>query len=483
MRIWRTFILTSLTLLSLLLSGCYSVARENISIKATLAAMQDQMAGGHMMGQSTAAAPAQQVSGPADVSFTLTTSSDGHNLVFIGVGGEIDGLVNPTLVVEPGQVVEIILINGQATEHDLRIDEFGVETGAVVALDEQKSITFVAGEAGSYSYYCSVPGHRAAGMEGKLQVGAGEAASAASIIKNPADLPAGVGARAPQLVQVELTAQEVEGQLAEGTTYSYFTFNGTVPGPFIRARVGDTVEVTLNNETDNAFTHSIDLHAVNGPGGGAVYTQVAPGETKVFTFEALNPGIYVYHCATPSVPHHIASGMYGLVLIEPAGGLPPVDREFYVMQGEIYSQEPYNTAGHLTFSEEKLADEQPEYFVFNGAARGLAAGDNMLTANVGETVRIFIGVGGPNYTSSFHVIGEIFDRAYPFGSITSPALTDVQTVSVPPGGAWIVEFTVDEPGDYVLVDHALSRLERGLVAMLHVEGTESIDVFHDGPAN
>jgi nitrite reductase (NO-forming) len=291
-----------------------------------------------------------------------------------------------------------------------------------------------------------------------------------------------VGARGPQLVQVELTAQEVEGQLAEGTTYSYFTFNGTVPGPFIRARVGDTVEVTLNNETESAFTHSIDLHAVNGPGGGAIYTQVAPGETKVFTFQALNPGIYVYHCATPSVPHHIASGMYGLILIEPAGGLPPVDREFYVMQGEIYTEQPYGTAGHLTFSEEKLSSEDPEYFVFNGSARGLASGDNMLTAEVGDTVRIFIGVGGPNFTSSFHVIGEIFDRAYPFGSITAPALTDIQTVSVPPGGAWIVEFTVDEPGDYVLVDHALSRLERGLVGMLHVEGSADSSVFHDGAA-
>ncbi|MEX2162483.1 MAG: copper-containing nitrite reductase [Anaerolineales bacterium] len=434
-------------------------------------------------------APAEQPSdigadlGPADVEFTLITSGDGHSLVFKGVGGDIDGLINPTLVVDPGAVVQITLINGQATEHDLVIDEFSVASGSVVQLNEERVVTFVADQEGTFAYYCNIPGHRAAGMEGKLQVGeASQAAAGASVIKNPADLPGPIGDRAPQLVQVELTAHEVEGQLANGATYPYFTFNGSVPGPFIRARLGDTVEMTLNNETDSAFTHSIDLHAVNGPGGGAVYMQVPAGETRVFTFQALNPGIYVYHCATPSVPHHIASGMYGLILIEPEGGLPPVDREFYVMQGEIYTAEDFGSSGLLTFSPEKMADEAPEYFVFNGAAGALASEGNMLEASVGETVRIYFGVGGPNFTSSFHVIGEIFDRVYPFGSLTSTPITDVQTISVPPGGAWIVEFTVDVPGDYILVDHALSRLERGLVGILHVEGPANPDVFHEGSA-
>jgi nitrite reductase (NO-forming) len=283
-------------------------------------------------------------------------------------------------------------------------------------------------------------------------------------------------------VQVELVGQEVEGQLANGATYPYFTFNGTVPGPFIRARVGDTIEVTMRNEMDSAFTHSVDLHSVNGPGGGAVYTQVMPGETKVVTFQALNPGIYVYHCATPSVAHHIAGGMYGLILIEPEGGLPPVDREFYVMQGEIYTAEDFGAKGLLSFSMDRMLDEDPEYVVFNGAASALAAEPNMLTANVGETVRIYFGVGGPNFTSSFHVIGEIFDRVYPFGSITSDVLTDVQTITVAPGGAWIVEFTIQVPGNYILVDHALSRLERGAVGILQVAGDESPTIFKEGPA-
>ncbi|MEX1248053.1 MAG: copper-containing nitrite reductase [Anaerolineales bacterium] len=445
-----------------------------------LAARVDELAG------PAATQPADTPAdlGAADVEFTLITGGDGHNLVFKGVGGDIDGVVNPTLVVDPGSVVQITLVNGQPVEHDLAIDGFNVSTGSVTQLNEERTITFLADQEGTFDYYCTIAGHRAAGMAGKLQVGAAaEAAAGTSVIKNPSDLPGPLGARGPELVQAELVGQEVEGQLASGATYNYFTFNGTVPGPFIRARVGDTVEITLRNEMSNAFTHSVDLHAVNGPGGGAVYTSVAPGETKVFTFEALTPGIYVYHCATPSVPHHITSGMYGLILIEPEGGLPPVDREFYVMQGEIYTAEDFGSQGLLTFSPEKMADESPEYFVFNGAASALASGDNMLMASVGETVRIYFGVGGPNFTSSFHVIGEIFDSVYPFGSITSEALTNVQTITVSPGGAWIVEFTLQVPGDYILVDHALSRLERGLVGILHVEGDPNPDVFHEGPAD
>ncbi len=474
-----------LAVLSLLLSGCYSIEREQTSIRATLAVMQDQMSGDHPMGEmhTTPVPQAETPDGPADVSYTLTTGTAGHNLVFIGVGGEIDGVHNPTLLAQPGDIVEITLVNAEAVQHNLQIDEFGVDTGPLTGQGEQQTIKFVADREGSFTYFCIVPGHQAAGMQGTLQVGSGESTAAASVVKHPADLPAPVGARGPQLVQAELVAQEVVGQLAEGTTYQYFTFNGTVPGPFIRARVGDTVEITLRNETGSTFVHSVDLHAATGPGGGGEVTQVQPGETKTFTFTALNPGIYVYHCATPSVPHHIASGMYGLILIEPAGGLPPVDREFYVMQGEIYTTEPFGTLGQLTFSHEKMSNEDPEYFVFNGAAAALAAEPNMLTANVGDTVRIFVGVGGPNFTSSFHVIGEIFDRAYAFGSLTAAPLTDVQTISVPPGGAVMVEFDVEYPGHYVLVDHALSRLERGLVGMLQVNGPADPNIFKEGPAN
>ncbi len=471
--------------LALTLAACSPEpsALEQQAAQATAAALQTASAPTSTPAPATEAAPSTSegmahTAEEATVSYTLVTSSDA-GLAFVGRGGEIDGVVNPTLTANPGDTVSITLINGDGIEHDLAIDEFGVSTGKLTQVDQQATITFAVEQEGEYVYYCTVPGHRQAGMWGTLRVGnpQSQAAVGENIVHHPADLPPPIGEREPQTVRVTLTTQEVEGQLADGTTLTYFTFNGTVPGPFIRVRVGDTVELHLRNATGNTFTHSIDLHAVTGPGGGAIFTQTKPGEETSFTFKALNPGLYVYHCATPSVAHHIANGMYGLILVEPEGGLPPVDREFYVMQGEIYTAQPFGTLGHLDFSMEKLLAETPEYFVFNGAAGALTLDQNALRANVGETVRIFFGVGGPNFTSSFHVIGEIFDRVYPFASLTSPPLTDVQTISVPPGGAAVVEFKLEVPGRYILVDHALSRLERGLAGYLYAEGEENAEIF------
>lgn len=304
---------------------------------------------------------------------------------------------------------------------------------------------------------------------------------AVSIVQDPLAVPASVGDRAPQHLQVGIEAVEVSGKLANGTTFTYWTFDGKVPGPFLRVRVGDTVELQLKNHADSIFPHSIDLHAVTGPGGGAAVTQVLPGDEKSFTFKALNPGLYVYHCATPMVAHHITNGMYGLILVEPEGGLPPVDREFYVMQGEIYTQDAFGQRGHHTTDIKKLLSEEPEYFVFNGAVGALTE-EYPLKANTGETVRIFFGVGGPNFTSSFHVIGEIFDRVYDQASLTAAPLTDVQTTLVPPGGAAMIEFAVDVPGKYILVDHALSRAERGLAGFLFAEGPDNPEIFHSDEA-
>lgn len=295
------------------------------------------------------------------------------------------------------------------------------------------------------------------------------------VIRDASDLPPPITRRNPETVRVHLDTVEVMGQLADGTTYRYWTFNGKVPGPFVRVRVGDTVEVTMKNADDSLMMHNVDFHAVTGPGGGAGATLAAPGESKGFTFKALQPGLYVYHCATPMVTQHIANGMYGLILVEPEEGMSKVDREFYVMQGEIYTEEAFGTEGEATESIDKLLAETPEYYIFNGAADALA--HRPLKAKTGETVRIFFGVGGPNKTSSFHVIGEIFDRAYPLASITSAPMTDVQTITVPPGGAAVTEFKLDVPGRYILVDHALSRMERGLKGVLVVEGDENPQIF------
>jgi nitrite reductase (NO-forming) len=325
-------------------------------------------------------------------------------------------------------------------------------------------------------------------MEGKINVGGVKAPvvklpPSVSIARAATDLAGPVPAGPPRVVTIDLEAVELIGRLANDTTYNYWTFNGKVPGAFMRVRVGDTVHLNFKNHADSRMIHSVDLHAVTGPGGGAVMTQTHPGESKSFQFKALNPGLYVYHCATPMVANHISSGMYGLILVEPVGGLPKVDHEFYVMQREIYTDRAFGQRGHDEFSVEKLLAERAEYFVFNGAVGALTT-EHPLKAKVGDTVRIFFGVGGPNATSSFHVIGEIFDRVYAEGAMGSNIATNVQTTMVPAGGATIVEFKLEVPGRYILVDHSLSRLERGLAGFLVVEGRENRDIFHgpDGPS-
>ena len=252
--------------------------------------------------------------------------------------------------------------------------------------------------------------------------------------------------------------------------------SSTVPGPMLRVRVGDTVNINLKNAPESSHIHSGDFHAVTGPGGGAAVNQVAPGHTKSFSFKALAPGLYVYHCATPMVAQHITNGMYGMILVEPEGGLSAVDREYYVMQGELYTTQRHGSAGLQEFSLEKLLDERPEHMMFNGSMDALSATHKM-ESNVAETVRIFFGVGGPNLVSSFHVIGEIFDRVYDQASLTSPPLTDVQTTLVAPGGATMVEFKTEYPGKYILVDNALSRAEKGLVGILTVNGEADDTIF------
>jgi nitrite reductase (NO-forming) len=277
-------------------------------------------------------------------------------------------------------------------------------------------------------------------------------------------------------VIVRLEVVETEMLIAEGVRYTFWTFGGKVPGKFIRIREGDLVEFHLDNHPNNKMPHNIDLHAVTGPGGGAASSLSAPGHSSVFSFKALNPGLYVYHCATAPVAMHVANGMYGLILVEPKEGLPKVDREYYLMQGDFYTKGPNGQPGLQPFSMVKAIDERPEYVVFNGAV-GSVTGDKALQARVGETVRLYFGVGGPNLTSSFHVIGEIFDRVWPEGNMALVS-RDVQTTLVPAGGTTIVDFKVEVPGTYILVDHSLTRaFNKGALGMLKVEGGENKLVY------
>jgi nitrite reductase (NO-forming) len=430
--------------------------------------------------QGAQAPPAPGVAYIPDANFTLRSGIAEGRMVYIGVGGSIDGKVNPILTAAEGQVVQLTLINGEGAEHDIVFPDQNTKSPRVTGKGASTTIAFRATKAGDYIYFCSVPGHQLAGMQGQFIVTTRPAPQTlveADISREPTDLPPPIGKREPQTVRVDLFSVEVEGRLAEGTTFGYWTFNGKVPGPFIRVKVGDTVDIHLKNSADSAMIHSVDFHATTGPGGGAAALQVDPGHEKSMTWKALVPGLYVYHCATPMVSEHIANGMYGLILVEPEDGLPPVDREFYVMQGEIYTDVPYGQHGSAEFSVEKLLNERPEYFVFNGSVGALTK-LHPLHAKVGETVRIFFGVGGPNFTSSFHVIGEIFDKVYALGGVLSTPLEGIQTTSVAPGGAVIAEFKTKVPGNYTLVDHALARAERGLLGVLRVEGPPNPDIYN-----
>lgn len=328
----------------------------------------------------------------------------------------------------------------------------------------------------------NMPGMSASGAA--PAVAAGPIASAKPVtvqeISRPAsDVPPPITRTTPTTVVVTLETKEVVAKLDDGQTYSYWTFDGTVPGPMLRVRVGDTVELRLKNAANDQMQHSIDLHAVTGPGGGSGATAVMPGKEAKLTFKALNPGLYVYHCATAPIPMHILNGMFGMILVEPAGGLPKVDHEYYVMQSELYTNAAFGTAGHHEYSNDKVLNETPDYVLFNGRV-GSLTGAGALKAKVGDTVRIYFGVGG-FVGSNFHIIGEIFDRVYPEGALGQP-LESVQTTLVPAGGAAAVEFKVQVPGRYLLVDHALPRaLNKGAAGYLEVEGAADPTVF-DGAA-
>lgn len=440
-------------------------------------------AAGGFVPMDVAAQGSASVTPIADVTFSMRTEIANGQMVFIGNAGAIKDVVNPDLRVAEGTVVAITITNNDGAMHDIAVPEFGAQSDQVVGVGAATTIVFRATRSGTFEYICTIPGHKLAGMTGNLIVGdvKEEVSTAIDIAKNPAEVGTPVGDRAPQHINYDLLTTEVEGRLTDGSTYRYWTFDNTVPGPLLRIRQGDTVTINLKNAEDSINIHSVDFHSVTGPGGGAAVTQVRPGETKSFTFKALHPGLYVYHCATPMIAHHISNGMYGMILVEPEGGLPAVDKEYYVMQGELYTAQKHGSRGLQEFSVDKLLDEKPEHLMFNGSMDALTRTFDM-TANVGEEVRIFFGVGGPNMTSSFHLIGEVFDRVYNLASFTSPPLTDVQTTLVPPGGATMVEFKVDYPGKYILVDHALSRAEKGLTGILTVHGDADATIFHSSEA-
>lgn len=318
-------------------------------------------------------------------------------------------------------------------------------------------------------------------MKGELKMPPDVRGEEVAILTDPPRVPPPITRNHPTKVIVKLEVIEKVMRMADGVDYTFWTFGGTVPGKFIRVREGDVVDFELMNHPTSKMPHNIDLHAVTGPGGGAAASFTAPGHSTEFSFRVLNPGLYVYHCAVAPVGMHVANGMYGLIYVEPKGGLPKVDHEFYVMQGDFYTKGRYGEQGLQPFSMEKAIDEKPDYVVFNGGV-GAIAGDKALAVKKGETVRLFFGNGGPNLISSFHTIGEIFDKVYVEGG-TGTINRNVQTTLVPAGGSTIVEFKCEVPGSLILVDHSLTRaFNKGALGMIKVEG-EPDSLVYSGKRN
>ena len=296
-----------------------------------------------------------------------------------------------------------------------------------------------------------------------------------AVMTHAPEVPPPVNRDHAALVKVKMETIEKTMKMADGVDYTYWTFNGDVPGQMIRVREGDTVEVEFSNNPNSTVPHNVDFHASTGTGGGAAATFTAPGRTSTFRWKALQAGLYIYHCAVAPVGMHIGNGMYGLVLVEPKEGLPKVDKEFYIVQGDFYTKGKYGEPGLQPFDMDKAIREDADYVVFNGHV-GAIAGDNALKAKVGETVRMYVGNGGPNLVSSFHVIGEIFDKVYVEGG--KLINENVQSTLIPAGGAAMIEFKVDIPGSFTIVDHSLFRaFNKGALGQLVVEGEDHPEIM------
>lgn len=283
--------------------------------------------------------------------------------------------------------------------------------------------------------------------------------------------------------EFELEAREVDGEIEPGAKFSYMTYDGQVPGPMLRVRVGDLVTLTLRNNAHSSTWHSIDLHAVCGPGGGAEPLTVLPGQSKTIKFKAMYPGAFIYHCGVPGMDEHMARGMFGIIVVEPEEGLPHVDREFYLGQNETYTRQKPGTPGPRDFDFDALLREEPSYVIFNGGFNALTAKRlGAMHAKVGESVRIFMVNTGPNLLSSLHPIGNIWTRAWLMGALAMPPMRFLQSVPVPPGNAIVADMELPVPQTIKIVDHAMSRAARqGALAEIEVTGEENLEIFNPQP--
>jgi nitrite reductase (NO-forming) len=268
---------------------------------------------------------------------------------------------------------------------------------------------------------------------------------------------------AGNLVKVEMTLKDMVVEVAPGVKYNTWAFDGHgAPGPVVHVREGQTVEMTLVN--GGAIPHSIDFHAARiAP--NVAFKDVAPGESFTFRFKAGDPGVYMYHCGTKPVLAHIANGMYGAIVVDPAKPLPKADNEYVLVASEWYLDGD-GISKPASLSMDKARAMAPDWTSFNGYANQYVT--HPLTAKPGETTRFYVVAAGPTLDTDFHVVGTIFDRAWANADVTNPPQNGVQTVSVPAGGGGIFDVKIDEPGLYPFVSHAFAHVDLGQVGLLQV---------------
>jgi nitrite reductase (NO-forming) len=294
----------------------------------------------------------------------------------------------------------------------------------------------------------------------------------AQLLKAP-KAPPPITRTQPATVVVNLEASEWVGLISDDNRYEFWGINGMVPAPMIRVMVGDTVEVNFKNKSDSKQSHNLDFHKATD---GAALVSAEPGKEAKISFKATKQGLFIYQSSTaaPYNIQHLLSGMYGLILVEPVGGLKPVQQEYYVMQSEFYMKDGKKN-DTLPFSIDKVKVADASYIVHNGHMTALVKVP--LRSKVGETTRWFYGNAGVNFESSWHVIGEMLDRVWPAGDMSKAPLESIQSTLVGTGEATIGEFKGEMPGTFVSVDHSLFRTEKGALGLLKIDGPTNAELF------
>ncbi len=379
---------------------------------------------------------------------------------------------------KPGRY-EIKLTNDGAIPHDLT---FSDGTASGLAKNGETVTVTVDVPDGGLTFICSVPGHADADMKGTLTVAGGTAGGSAggsvgeggaapdtavqpdpnapAYVLNPATAPAIL---AGETHNIELVIEEKAMTVADGFVQKVWTFGGTVPGPVIRVKVGDTVRITLKNPTTSEVPHSIDFHASQVAWNDEM-TSINPGEEKIYEWRADYAGVWMYHCGTAPALHHIANGMFGMVIVEPKEGLPPVDAEFAVVQSEWYLGPQGEIA---SLAKAAAAAPAPDFVVFNGIANQYL--DNPIKVGTGDRIRVFVLNAGPSIDSSFHVVGTIFSSVIKEGIQLlrdNPGLYGSQAVDLSPAQGAIIELSPKEDGLYPIVTHAFNFVGRGALGLL-----------------